>query len=343
MRLDAAYLDSMRLAGDAQADEFIATLFRDNLQHELYAYLQLPDEKVVHNNNVPHIRNFFVQPLRFPAWYDAASISRGQAFFRKYALDIMTLLGAMALPYCYAASPGNKAIYFTGKMRKTPGKRLLETAHFIITVMKAGNFEEGGTAAVQLNKTRLIHALVRHYILDKTSWNMDWGMPVNQEDMAGTNLAFSYIILEGLEQAHYPLTLQEKEDFLHTWRFIGYQLHIDEALLPASFQEARQLEQVIRERHFKKSEEGSMLMKELIQHYKTSFPAIPAYFVDAQIRYFIGEEIAALLGMKPETVKDAMVRVMNRFKEWINRRYNNPYSYQIMLKNHATLRAKYSR
>jgi len=254
----------------------------------------------------------------------------------------MTLLSAKSLPYYNAASPGNKAIYFTGKMRKSPGKRLLDTAQFIISVLKEGSFDESGFAYIQVNKTRIIHAMVRYYIQTKTAWEAAWGTPVNQEDMAGTNLAFSYIILVGMEQANFPITTQEKEDFLYTWRYIGYQLNIQEELLPANEKEACLLEEAIRKRHFKNSEEGKLLMNELVSHYKESFPAVPAYFIDGQIRYFIGREIASLLGMKPEPVKDFIVQTMNKIKEKLNQKYIHPTAYETMLKNHAKLKAKYA-
>ena len=254
----------------------------------------------------------------------------------------MTLLGAMSLPYCYAATPGNKAIYLTGKMRKSPGMRLLDTAHFIIEVLKEGSFESGGSGSFEVQRTRLVHALVRNMILNKTDWDIGWGLPVNQEDMAGTNLAFSYIILTGMQQSGFELSHKEREDFLYAWRFIGYQLRIDEWLLPADMAEAQELEKAIRTRHFRKSPEGSLLTSELIDHYRQSFPAVAAYFVDSQIRHFVGPEISELLGLQPEDTKDKIVNIINVIRKSINRTVVNPFSYQIMMRNHLKLKRKYS-
>jgi hypothetical protein len=253
----------------------------------------------------------------------------------------MTLLGALSLPYCYAASPGNKAIYLTEKMRKNPGKRLLDTAQFIITVLEEGSFTTG-EGSFEIQKTRLIHAMVRHYISTQNLWDYHWGAPVNQEDMAGTNLAFSYIIVKGLEESDFQLTQKEKEDFLYAWRFIGYQLQIDEALLPASYAEAEELESTIKHRHFKYSEEGNLLINDLLEHYRESFPAVAGYFVDSQIRYFTGPEVASFLGLKAHPVKDSIVRGMNKLRKRLNRLFVNPYSYRIMIRNHYKLKEKYS-
>jgi hypothetical protein len=171
---------------------------------------------------------------------------------------------------------------------------------------------------------------------------MNWGHPVNQEDLAGTNIAFSYIILLGLYQGKYPVLPEEAESFLHTWRFVGYLLHIDEALLPASFAEAAALEQAIKQRHFKHSEEGEILTTDLIKHYKESFPKVAGYFVDSQIRYYVGPEVSRFLGISESPVKDSIVRWINTAKERLNKTFVNPYSYSIMIRNHFKLKRRYS-
>lgn len=341
MRTDYIFLEEMRQMGDTEADALVSRLFANQQEKNLYATLKLSLDDLTRRDIFPPVRDFLLAPARQPGWLNEEQLLGGQRFFRKHALDIMTLLGALSLPYCYAASPGNKAIYYTEKMRKTPGKRLLETAQFIITVMKEGSFNslEG---PFETQRTRLIHALVRHHIMNDKNWDLEWGLPVNQEDMAGTNLAFSFVIIRGLEESNIRMTEREKDDFLHAWRYIGYQLHIDEALLPASMTDASQLERSIRNRHFRSSEESQSLMRDLIRHYQESFPAIAAYFVESQIRYLAGHEVADLLGIPRQPVRDGVVKGINAIRKKINRFVHNPFSYQMMLRNHLQLKKKYS-
>lgn len=342
MRSDSTFLDKKRREGDPEADLLIKEVMDRDLTRQFYSYLSLSNEQARQNDSLELVREFLFRPARIPSWYDDARLQNGQRFFQKYALDVMGLLGAMSLPYCYAATPGNKAIYFTEKMKKSPGKRLLDTAHFIIEVMKDGAFTAHGNGAFEVQKTRLIHALVRHYIQYKTPWDPIWGMPVNQEDMAGTNLAFSYIILMGMRQSDFALSAEDENDFLYAWRFIGYQLRIDEDLLPGNMEEAKVLEETIRARHFRKSEEGPKLTSELVNHYKESFPKIASYFVESQIRYFIGPEVSELLGLKSQPRKDKIVAFINKVRRGINRNFVNPFSYRIMISNHFKLKKKYS-
>lgn len=340
MTVSESFLDEQRKVGDAAADKLVAEYFAGEQKSLLYAVFAQDDSLIQKQGQTNSLYSFLNTRRPDPDWYQYERIKNGQAFFKKYALDVMTLLGALSLPYCYAASPGNKALYQTEKMRKATGKRLVETADFIIKVLSPGSLAPEGIGYIQINKIRLIHAVARYYV-SKGEWNNAWGVPINQEDMAGTNLAFSYIILVGLIRTGFKLSVSEQEDFLYVWRYIGYQLHINDALLPESKADAEILERKIRLRHFKPSEEGRKLTQELINHYKSYFPAVPAFFVDAQMRYLVGPEISTLLGIQREPIKDEFLKTMNAAKEMMNQFYNNDRAYETMLANHEKLKQQF--
>jgi hypothetical protein len=283
-------------------------------------------------------KEFLLTRKPLPVWFDEKKLHRGQQVFETYAMEIMTLLGALALPYCYAGSPGNKALYLSEKMRKAPGKRLFDTAQFIISVSTPGGFTDSGVGHIHINKTRLIHAIARYYLLKGGNWNPEWGQPINQEDMAGTNLAFSYIILLGLQKSGFILTEIEKEDFLFLWRYIGYQLNVDQALLPDSFQQAATLARTIEKRNFKKSEESMDLTKELMNYYKTVVPPRQAIFIESQVRYFLGPEVAGYLGLEENPIRDGITSMMSSFKELKNIFEVHRPSYATMIANQQRLK-----
>ena len=70
---------------------------------------------------------------------------------------------------------------------------------------------------------RILHAKVRFAILNrkgKKKWNVrKLGVPINQEDMAATALAFSINVLAGIDLiAGNPVSDQEQLDYLALWR-----------------------------------------------------------------------------------------------------------------------------
>jgi hypothetical protein len=333
-------LDSQRLHGDPEADALIEATFAANQQIVLYGLFKL-DEKSIESQPDSELKKFLINQKPKPAWFNQKRLQKGQQIFKQYALEMMALLGAMSLPYCYAASPGNKALYLSDKMRNSPGKRLLDTASFVISVLTPGTLENGETGYIHINKVRLIHALSRYYLRKQPTWNMEWGLPINQEDMAGTNLAFSYVILLGMQQSGLILSDREKEDFLFAWRYIGYQMNIDEALLPSSFLEARQLATTIKIRNFKKTEEGIILTKELLSYYKVSVPRDQSDLVSSQIRFYLGNEVAEYIGIVSDPIRDKLAATVSTFKSLQSLLSVQPDSYQKMLSQHSLLKKKF--
>jgi hypothetical protein len=335
MRYDNNQLNQFRKQGDTEADTLIEFLFTTKEQTALYAALQT--EKKQNLPNLPEaLHSFLVNHKPKPDWYNSERILKGQQVFHTYAMPIMTLLGALSLPYCYAASPGNKALVATAKIKQATGKRLVDTAAFIIGVLTKNSLQENGNAHFLINKTRLIHALVRFHI--SKNWNTEDGVPVNQEDMAGTNLAFSYMIIRGLKISGYPISDTEAEDLLYAWRYIGYQLHIDEILLPKNIEEATALEEAIRNRHFKPSAEAVSLTQDLIKHYQNYFPPVAAYLVEAQIKYWVGPGVSKILGLADDFIKDEMVKGINAITEFKNKNFFKADSYEVMMQDHLRLK-----
>jgi len=336
METSGNYLDRQRAVGDASADALVKSFFESQRQGELYASLHgLPQQKGKGGSS--ELTNWLFT-LREIEDFDFKKIERGQRFYEQHAMAIMTLLGGLALPYCYAGSPGNKALYLSEKMRQSPGKRLADTAEFVMAVSSNGNLRKGGEGLYHINRTRLIHAIARYHLLKRGEWQLAWGYPINQEDMAGTNLAFSYIILTGLQKSGIQVSERDKDDFLYLWRYIGYQLHIDEQLLPRSFAEASLLEYTIRRRNFKRSDEGIALTQGLLQYYKTVAPSEQAFLLEAQIRYWVGTEVAEMLGLEEQPLRSSLVASLNSFQALINLFQPVQHSYKQMVKNHEQIK-----
>jgi hypothetical protein len=69
----------------------------------------------------------------------------------------------------------------------------------------------------------------------------EWGLPINQTDMLGTNLLFSVVYLTGLRAMGMRFTRAEAEGLIHLWRYVGYLMGVDETLLPATEHEGRRI------------------------------------------------------------------------------------------------------
>jgi hypothetical protein len=291
-------LNQKRLLTDPTADMVVKTVFESgNYQFfsRLMAQMQRNDQ-VIPDDLPEVVKTYFEETQTLPAWANPKLIKQGHDFFARHAQSITSILGYYALPYCYAAANGAEVLWLSQKIRSNTTQRLLETGQFLLEVMAKNAFEPQGLGIRSIQKVRLMHAAVRFHVLKSGSWDMIWGQPVNQEDMAGTNLAFSFISLKGLDKLGISYTREEAEAFLHLWKVIGFMLGIDLDLLPETLKEIYILDKKISSRHFKKSEAGIGLTKALIDSFGDFIPnpalksLIPGY-----LRFMLGKEVADLL------------------------------------------------
>lgn len=319
---DNAFLSSQRHVGDVPADEFIARVFNEATQKkDLYNWLN-----ELNSNTQLSLPSLFADEqlvkdtCQLPFWADSKLMAKGSAFFTRHATLIMNLLGLLSLPYCYAAADGAMVLYLSDKIRNDTGKRLYDTAEFVWTVMAPGAFEQNGRAFAAILKVRLMHAAARYYTLKYNTWDSAWGNPINQEDMAGTNLAFSLIVMRGLRKFGINISETDRRAFLHLWQVIGYKLGIKTELLPANGKEAYDLEQAIRSQQFKASEQGKTLTTSLTDFFSKLENITPLSHKETVqlMRYLLGDEVANLLDIPKGNLPDSTIRLMqitNTFKD----------------------------
>jgi hypothetical protein len=63
--------------------------------------------------------------------------------------------------------------------------------------------------------------------------------------------------------------------------------------------------------------------------------------IEAQIRYFLGNEIAGFIGLEPEPIKDKLISAINSLMAFKNRISTPSHSYEKMMADHVRLRKKF--
>jgi hypothetical protein len=142
----------------------------------------------------------------------------------------------------------------------------------------------------------LIHAAIRHFSL-KNNWDTEeYGVPINQQDLAGTHLSFTVVVLEGLEKFGVRLEKEETEAYYHLWKVVGHILGLHEELNTDNMADSDKLMQMILESQSGPSKEGTELTLACIDFMEHVIPykhlkGIPSYLM----RYCIGEEKSRML------------------------------------------------
>lgn len=311
------FLSSRRLTGDPDVDVFVAELFADPGRKNQLQQIMMLDSAVATRDqlqlNYQGI-SFISNAGKLPEWAEPALMRSGSAFFARHSEMIMSLLGLLSLPYCYTAANGAMVLYLTDLIRKQTTKRLFDTAIFIWEVMAPNAFEPKGRAYAEILKVRLVHAFVRHYISTSAKWDKAWGFPINQEDMAGTNLSFSLIVIRGLRKLGYRVSKSDEKAFLHIWAVIGYLSGLEKALIPENFSQAELLDVRIKNRQFRGSAHGKELTLALIAHIlAVNESNATADDIRGLMRYLLGEEIASQLAIQSPALPNYKLTLIRLF------------------------------
>jgi glutaredoxin-related protein len=299
-------LEQARYIVDDHADQMMAQLIEQSNPADIHLLMQWLNGSLEScpSQTESTLKSFF-NAVEIPQWADIVKIKEGSKFYKKHEKVVLFLLGTLSLPYCYAAQKGVQVLYLSQRLRNDTYKRLKETGEFVVKVCQ---FDEKNINNWKNNilKIRMLHSIARNFVSKNQSWNTEWGLPINQEDMAGTNLSFSYVVLRGMRKLGIKFTQNEAESFLHLWNVIGALLGVDEKFLPNTMQEAYWLDKMIVEKEFKPSYEGKELTKALINVYKdqNSINWISSYLID-QMRFLLGRNIADMLDLPASKVSNS--------------------------------------
>ncbi|MCB0577692.1 MAG: DUF2236 domain-containing protein [Phaeodactylibacter sp.] len=304
---DAA-LEQFRYVADPLADEAMARVLERKGKEEAYRLFDL----LIRNIGMPTAQlPAEVQPLleatpALPPFTDADAVADAHRFFLDHGAKCLFLLYYKSLPLLYCMHKGTPVLARTSRLTNQDqslrifARRIAETGQFLIDVMTPGELSLRGRGIQSIQKVRLIHAAIRQFLLAEGWDEQRLGLPINQEDMAMTLMTFSVAVLDGLEQfgIHEPQPLQEA--YLQTWKGIGYNLGVAEALLPDNVAEGRFLMNKILERQAAPSEEGRLLTRALIEFAQDVLRNEKlALAPETIIRYLVGPERAAMLGIRP--------------------------------------------
>jgi ER-bound oxygenase mpaB/B'/Rubber oxygenase, catalytic domain len=318
-----ALLDRMRELGDPLADGPVSAVLERGGVDAVNAIMQtlVRVDQPVPEQLPDEVQSYLVETLPLPTWADMDKIKRGQQLFETWGVLITLCLFCASLPASYAAAKGVKVLYLTARLDTDARRRVMETGQFLMDVVAVGGLDEHGKGRRAIQRVRLMHAAVRHLIKARSEqtpgmWHPDWGTPINQEDLAGTLLTFSYVAADPMRRLGVHLSAKDVDAYLHLWNVIGHLLGVRDDVLAHDLADATALVDAIRRRQFQASPEGQDMTLALLNLLDELTPlhrfddTIPPL-----IRHLIGDETADLL-LVPESDLHDDLSPLARIAKW---------------------------
>ncbi|MBA2603289.1 MAG: DUF2236 domain-containing protein [Acidobacteria bacterium] len=317
------FLASMRQEMDPPADEVIRRLFDEGG----LAGLRQFHSHILRNDGIPldglppYVVDYLLETAEPPAWMDRDAVRMAEEVLSSYGLIAFTVLAGASLPECYVDRPGVPALWLTQKINAHVYRRVVETSQFVMGVMVPGGLERGGKGIQAAQKVRLMHASVRHLMLQTPdeqlakgttsdiadvfrshTWREELGLPINQEDLAYTLQTFAWVGVRGMRDLECGLTRDQEEAVIQVWNATGHTLGIREDLMPADVAEAQLLFERIKARIAAPSEEGASLQAALLNYQESLIPEFMGNYRHLPrmiMRHLVGDDTANMLGVPP--------------------------------------------
>ena len=231
------------LEGDPPMDRLVAWMTDYGMAEGRALFQQALDHGIDGVAGAPApLREFFAGVESRPAWVDDALLQRGAQACHLGGLMGMRGLRDAALMGGYQAAAINKTLVLTGSLERGPQRRLAETTKWWMDCTALGGMARFGDGFKSTLHVRLIHAVIRRRVAAMPEWDeAEWGLPVNQLDMAATHLGFSVIFLLAGRALGIPYTPADGHAVMHLWRYIDWLMGVQSCWLPTTEQAGRRL------------------------------------------------------------------------------------------------------
>lgn len=225
--------------GDEPMDRLVEWMFAEGIDRTRPMF----DRALAHGiDSVPDapepLRAFFVRIEAVPDWVDADLLRRGQRALRAGGADGMYVARDVSLLGGYQFSGFNKTLLRTGALEKGSNTRFAETNQWALDVIADGELIPHGVGYQSTIRVRLIHAFVRRHVSAMADWRADeWGLPVNQTDMAATLVGALIAPPLGAMGMGLLTAPADLDAIAHVTRYVGWLIGVDDEWLPHSFRD----------------------------------------------------------------------------------------------------------
>lgn len=225
--------------GDPAADRLVAWMTDTGMAQTRPLFDRAAAEGIAAVPEAPApLREFFAAVETVPDWVDWELIRRGERAMRRSGADGMYIARDVSLLGGYQFSGFNKTLVRTGALEKGSNKRFAETMQWALDVISPRGMDPLGAGYRSTLRVRLIHAMVRRHVATMPDWRAgEWGLPINQTDMAATLVGALIAPSAGGIGMGLLLSPRDYAGIAHLTRYVGWLIGVDDEWLPRDYRD----------------------------------------------------------------------------------------------------------
>ncbi|THA71035.1 DUF2236 domain-containing protein [Streptomyces sp. A0958] len=268
------------------------------------------------NNNDPlptglpaQFSAYLRQVNRLPSWADQTKLDRAADFNRRKDTYLFMLYGLGSGIMSTVIPREARSVYWSAGGTNMQD-RAAKTFTFGYDLSQLGAFRPQGQFVVTANKTRVVHAAVRHLLPQSPHWRAvaDESVPISAADILVTFHSLGTYVHRKLLDWKVPFSAADQEAFLHSWQVAIHLLGVPDEYIPQTWAAAEAQSAQVLTPILTPTTEGIALAEELLGLTAQIDLGVTRGFMNEFVRYVLSDAVGDWLGLKRDYVSAALVR-----------------------------------
>jgi endo-cleaving rubber dioxygenase len=246
---------------------------------------------------------------RLPAWADRAKLRLAADFNRRKDTYLFLLYG-LGSGIMSTVIPREAASVYWSAGGADMQDRAAKTFTVGYDLSELTAFEPSGQFVVTANKTRLVHAAVRHLLPQSPHWRAvaDEQIPISNGDILVTFHSLGTFVHRKLRDWRVPMTAAQEDAFLHMWQVAIHLLGVREEFIPQTWAAADAQSAQVLTPILAPTLEGRELAEDLLGLTAQVDLGVTRGFLNEFVRYVLSDAIGDWLRLPRDYAAAALIR-----------------------------------
>ena len=246
---------------------------------------------------------------KLPSWADQAKLRLAADFNRRKDTYLFLLYGLGSGIMSTVIPREAKSVYWSagGAAMKD---RAAKTFTFGYDMSELNAFEPTGQFVVTANKTRLVHAAVRHLLPQSPQWRTvsDEQIPISNGDILVTFHSLGTFVHRKLREWRVPMSIAQEDAFLHMWQVAIHLLGVRDEFIPKTWAAADAQSAQVLTPILSPTREGRELAEDLLGLTASIDLGVTRGFFNEFVRYVLSDAIGDWLGLRRDYAAATFIR-----------------------------------